>query len=195
MTIGPGLPKIDYLHGDAQGQSGGQPRHAVQAQAGWYNNGWGTRLGANWRSGTGVNTLTDGELHFSPLATFDLRLFANLGEQFELVAKHPFLRGSSVRFEVTNVFDSKPKVHDAGGNTPLNFQPDLLDPLGRTIMISFRKLFLPASYYRREFRRSEDRLAPPPSGPRPDGSPPEGSLPGRPPGAMEGTPPPPPPQP
>ena len=195
VIIGPGLPKIDYLHGDAQGQSGGQPRHVVQAQAGWYNNGWGARLGANWRSGTDVNTLTDGQLHFSPLATFDLRLFANLGEQFELVEKHPFLRGSSVRFEVTNLFDSKPKVRDAAGNTPLNFQSDLLDPLGRTIMISFRKLFLPASYYRREFRRAEDRLAPPPSGPPPEGPPPEGPPPGPPPGGMEGAPPPPPPQP
>jgi hypothetical protein len=180
VTIGPGLPKIDYLHGDPQGQTGGQPRHVVQAQAGYYNNGWGARLGANWRSATDVNTLTDGELHFSPLATFDLRVFANLGEQFGLVEKHPWLRGSSVRFEVSNLFDSKPRVRDSGGNTPVNFQPDLLDPLGRTVMISFRKQFLPASFYRREFRRAEERLAPPPpSGaePSPSGPPPEGSAP------------------
>jgi hypothetical protein len=183
VVIGPGLPKIDYLHGDAQGQSGGQPRHVVEGQAGWYNNGWGARLGANWRSATDVNTLTHGELHFSPMATFDLRLFANLGEQFELVEKHPFLRGSSVRFEITNLFDNKPKVRDSAGNTPLNFQSDLLDPLGRTIMISFRKLFLPASVYRRQFRRAEDRLAPP--APSAAESPP-------PPGGMEGAPPPPP---
>ena len=173
VTIRPGVPKIDYLHGDAQGQGGGQPRHVVQAQAGWYNNGWGARLSANWRSGTDVDRLTDGELRFSPLATFDLRLFANLGDQFELVEKHPWLRGSSVRFEVTNLFDTKPKVRDAAGNTPINFQPDLLDPLGRTIMISFRKQFLPASFYRREFRRAGDRVgsqAPP--GPPPEGPPP-----------------------
>ncbi len=188
VTIGRGVPKIDYLHGDPQGQAGGQPRHVVQAQAGWYNNGWGARLGANWRSATDVNTLTDGDLHFSPLATFDLRLFANLGDQFELVDRHPWLRGSSVRLEVTNLFDAKPKVRDAAGNTPVNFQPDLLDPLGRTIMISFRKLFLPPSFYRREFRRAEDRLAPPPPGPPPEGPPPEGPPP-------EVGPPPPPPRP
>ena len=162
VTIGEGLPKIDYLHGDAKSQTGGQPRHVVQAQAGWYNNGWGARLGADWRSGTNVDTLTGDDLHFSPLATFDLRLFANLGEQFELVEKHPWLRGSSVRFEVTNLLNSRPKVRDAAGNVPLNYQPDVLDPLGRTLRISLRKLFLPASVYRRGFRRAEDRLAAPP---------------------------------
>jgi hypothetical protein len=36
---------------------------------------------------------------------------------------------------------------------PFSYQPDLLDPLGRTIMISFRKLFLPSpSWFRRQFQ-------------------------------------------
>ena len=45
---------------------------------------------------------------------------------------------------VNNLFDTKPRVRDAAGNVPLSYQPDLLDPLGRTIMVSFRKLFLPS---------------------------------------------------
>ena len=52
VTIAPGLPELDYLHGDAAGQTGGTPRHTVQAQAGYFNNGLGARIGANWRSGT-----------------------------------------------------------------------------------------------------------------------------------------------
>jgi hypothetical protein len=144
VLIAPGLPELDYRHGDAAGSSGGTPLHQVQAQAGWSNNGLGTRIGANWRSGTRVDTLTGDNLHFSPLATFDLRLFANPGDIPEVAVKHPWLRGTQVRFEVNNVFNSRPKVHDAAGNVPLNYQPDLLDPLGRTIMISFRKLFLPS---------------------------------------------------
>ena len=97
---------LDYLHGAAIGETGGEPRHEVQAQAGWFNNGIGARLGANWRSATHVDTLTDDTLHFSPLATFDLRLFANFGDLPHLVVKHPWLRGSSMRFEVENIFDS-----------------------------------------------------------------------------------------
>ncbi len=148
VTIRDGL-KLDYLHGDAKGQSGGQPRHEIEGRAGYFNNGLGAFLSANWRSATDVTTATGDDLHFSPLATFDLRLFANVGQRFDLVAKHPWLRGSSLRFEVSNIFNSRPKVHDALGNVPLGYQPDLLDPLGRTISITIRKLFLPPpSFFR-----------------------------------------------
>ena len=157
VQIAPGL-NLDYLHGDAAGSSGGTPRHLVQAQGGWFNNGLGARIGANWRSGTNVNTLTGDDLHFSPLATFDLRLFANPGDIPEVTLKHPWLRGTQVRFEVSNIFNSRPKVHDAAGKVPLSYQPDLLDPLGRTIMISLRKLFLPPpSFFRQQFQRERQQ--------------------------------------
>lgn len=143
VTIRPRIAELDYLNGDALGSSGGRPRHEVEAQAGWANNGLGARLAANWRSGTEVDSASAGRLKFSPLSTFDLRLFANLGERFELVSKHPWLRGTQVRLEVANIFDSKPKVRDAAGAVPINYQADLLNPLGRTIGISIRKLFSP----------------------------------------------------
>ena len=155
VTIRPGLPELDYLHGDALGSRGGRPRHELEAQAGYFNNGLGARLSADWQSGSRVDSVTGEDLHFSPLATFDLRLFANLGERFDLVSKHPWLRGSSVRLEVNNFFDAKPRVRNTAGIAPDNYQPDLLDPLGRTIMISFRKLFLPPrSFFRRQDRPS-----------------------------------------
>jgi outer membrane receptor protein involved in Fe transport len=158
VRIGSGQPEIDYLNGDAAGSGGGTPRHQVEAQAGWANNGLGARLGANWRSGTTVDTLTGDDLHFSPLATFDLRLFANPGDIPEVAVKHPWLRATQFRLEVNNLFNSRPKVHDAAGNVPLSYQPDLLDPLGRTIMISFRKLFLPSfATMRRDFQRERDQ--------------------------------------
>jgi hypothetical protein len=158
VRIGPGQPEIDYLNGDAAGSGGGTPRHQVEAQAGWANNGLGARLGANWRSGTTVDTLTGDDLHFSPLATFNLRLFANPGDIPEVSLKHPWLRATQFRLEVNNLFNSRPKVHDAAGNVPLSYKPDLLDPLGRTIMISFRKLFLPSfATMRRDFQRERDQ--------------------------------------
>ena len=153
VQVAPGFPVVDYLHGDAAGQSGGTPRHNVQAQAGYFNNGIGARFVANWRSGTTVDTLTGDNLRFSPLATFDLRLFANPGDIPEVAVKHPWLRGTQVQLRVNNIFNSRPAVHDATGQVPLNYQPGLLDPLGRTIMISFRKLFLPdPSWFRRQFQ-------------------------------------------
>jgi len=157
VTIAPGIAPLDYLHGDAAGSTGGTPRHNVQAQAGYFNNGLGARVTANWRSATNVDTLTGDNLHFSPLGTFDLRLFVNPGDIPEVAVKHQWLRGTQIQLQATNIFDSKPKVHDAFGNVPLNYQADLLDPLGRTVMISFRKLFLPSPSWFRQQREQEQQ--------------------------------------
>jgi len=157
VQIRPGL-NLDYLHGDAIGQNGGQPRHDVQARANYFNNGLGAMLTANWRSGTEVDTATGDNLHFSPYSTFDLRLFDNLGQQPDTVLKYPWLRGASVRLEVDNIFDSKPNVRNAMGLVPNSYQPNLLEPLGRTISITFRKLFLPSpSWFRQQFQRDRQQ--------------------------------------
>jgi hypothetical protein len=161
VRIAAGGPELDYLHGDAAGSFGGTPRHNVQAQAGWSNNGLGARLGANWRSGTTVTTLTSDDLHFSPVGTLDLRLFANPGDIPEVAVEHPWLRGTQFRLEVNNLFNSRPQVRDAAGNVPLNYQPGLLDPIGRTVMVSFRKVFLPSpAAIRRLFQQDRQQAAP-----------------------------------
>ena len=158
VEIGPGVPEIDYLHGDAASQNGGTPKHLVEAQAGYFNNGIGARMSANWRSPTRVNELSGDDLRFSSLATFNLRFFANPGDIPEIVVKHPWLRGSQVQFRVDNILNSRPQVRDAAGRVPTSYQPDLLDPLGRTVMISFRKLFLPnPSWFRRQFQQQQSR--------------------------------------
>lgn len=143
IQIQDGLPALDLLNGDAIGSSGGQPRHELEAQAGITKNGLGARLSANWRSATSVNGGTAGaptDLHFSSLGTVNLRLFADLGVRRDLVAAHPFLRGTRLTFSVTNLADSRMEVRDRNGVTPITYQPDYLDPLGRSIQFSVRKL-------------------------------------------------------
>ncbi len=44
----------------------------------------------------------------------------------------------------TNIFNQRQMVRDAFGDTPVRYQPAYLDPLGRAIHISIRKLFTPA---------------------------------------------------
>ncbi|MCY7398374.1 MAG: TonB-dependent receptor, partial [Sphingomonas bacterium] len=147
LTIARGLNALDYLGGEALNSNGGRPRHVVEVESGYYNNGLGARLTADWRSGTRVDSGVGEDLRFSNYATFDLRLFANLGERFDLVSKNPFFLGSSVRFEVKNIFNSRPKVRGGDGDIPFAYQPDRLEPIGRTVGISFRKLFLPARLF------------------------------------------------
>ena len=151
MQIGPEVPTLDYLDGEPF-EGGTRPRHRLEVEAGWYNNGLGARLSADWQSGGRVRQGEADDLKFSPLATFDLRLFANLGERFELVTKYPWLRGTQVRFSVDNLFNAHQRVRDEAGQVPVNYQPDLLDPLGRAISVSIRKAFLPP---RGSFRREQ----------------------------------------
>jgi hypothetical protein len=138
-----GGPTLDLLDGGTQGSGGGQPRHQVEVQLGATNNGIGVRLNGAWQSPTTVNGgvgSATGDLHFSSLATANFRLFADLGANPALL-KHKWARGMRVTLSVNNIFDTRQHVHDANGDTPLSYQPAYLDPLGRTIKISIRKLF------------------------------------------------------
>jgi outer membrane receptor protein involved in Fe transport len=51
------------------------------------------------------------------------------------------MRGFRVTVGVDNLFDRRLRVTDPTGATPISFQPDLLDPLGRAIRLSIRKQF------------------------------------------------------
>lgn len=138
-----GGPTLDLLDGGTQGSGGGQPRHQVEVQLGATNNGIGVRLNGEWQSPTTVNGgvgSPTGDLRFSSLATANFRLFADLGANPALL-KHRWARGMRVTLSVNNIFNTRQHVHDANGDTPLNYQPAYLDPLGRTIKISIRKLF------------------------------------------------------
>jgi hypothetical protein len=146
ILIRPGVPILDLLHGSAVGGSGGQAQHEIQFTGGFFKDGMGGWVTANWQSGTSVRGGpipgggTASDLHFSSLATVGLRLFADLGAQ-PLARKHPFFRGARVSIGVDNLFDTRLSVRDQNGVTPLSYQPAYLDPLGRVVRISFRKLF------------------------------------------------------
>ena len=152
VKIADGIPRLDYLNGEPVSSLGGRPRHEVQFETGYYNNGYGARLQGNWRSATTVDS-SAGDLKFSPYFDLDLRLFANLGENFDLVAAHPFFRGASVRFDVENILNSRPQVRDSSGGVPISYQADLLEPVGRTFGITFRKLFVPRRFFQQQRRQ------------------------------------------
>jgi len=80
-------------------------------------------------------------LDFGGLATFNLRLFADLGQRLDFVKTHRWARGMRVVVSVDNILDTKQRVTDQTGVTPVAYQPDYRDPLGRSVRISIRKLF------------------------------------------------------
>jgi hypothetical protein len=58
-----------------------------------------------------------------------------------VLLKMPWLRGSRISLRVDNLFNDRINVRDRTGAEPLGFQRDQLDPLGRTVTLSVRKLF------------------------------------------------------
>lgn len=143
ILIRDGLPELDLLDGSATGSRGGSPRHQVELRGGVVRDGIGLRVNADWQSATRVSGGATGgqELRFDDFATVNLRLFASLGPQFKFVRDNRWLAGTRVVLAVDNIFDNRLKVTDATGATPISYQPALLDPVGRTVRISIRKLF------------------------------------------------------
>jgi hypothetical protein len=147
VRIAPGLPALDLLDGDTLFDTDGSPRHELELQAGASRDGYGGRMVVKWRDGSsidgGMSSSGPVDLTFEPLLTVDLRLFVDLSLQ-PIALRNEFVRGARVSLAVENLFDQHPRVRSADGTVPLNYQPALLDPQGRTLRLSFRKLFFPS---------------------------------------------------
>lgn len=142
LLIDQSLPALDFLNGSALNNSAGRPEHEIQLRANYYKNGIGARVNANWQSATSITGgATDdlGNLSFSDVGTVDLRLFVNLGERPGLLRKYPWVKDLRVRLTIDNIFNARQDVRDATGAVPFNFQPDVIDPVGRVIGINIRK--------------------------------------------------------
>ena len=139
VLIAPGVPLLDLLDGDSN-----QPRHTANMRVGTFYNGFGMFLngrytGSSTISGTGQVGSTD--LNFGDYVTFDIRAFADLDQRTKLVEAVPLLKGTRIAFSVDNIFDARQKVTDSNGVVPISYQPFLIDPVGRSFEIEFRKLF------------------------------------------------------
>ncbi len=142
VLIRDGVPELDYLNGSAYSGRGGRPRHELELSAGIFKSGFGGFVQANWNSGTTVNGVgAASDLRFSSFSTINLNLFADLSQRPNLIAKHPWLKGTRLFIGVQNLFDTHLNVRDETGAVPLSYQPDYLDPLGRSIRFGIRRLF------------------------------------------------------
>ncbi|MBW0150799.1 MAG: TonB-dependent receptor [Phenylobacterium sp.] len=140
VQIAPGLPKLDLLDGAALGSGGGSPLHQLELQTNYSKSGLGVAMNANWQSATTISGSTpEGDLEFSDLATVNLRLFADPGRQ-RWARDYPWLRGARATLSIDNIFDARQEVRTSDGVTPITYQPDLLDPVGRTVRLTVRKL-------------------------------------------------------
>ncbi len=139
ILIAPGLQPLDQLDGQATGAFG-QPRQSSRIEAGIFGKGMGLRLSGIYTGTTRLDGLPGGtDILFDDIVTFNLRLFANMGE---ITGKNEgFLKDFRVSLVADNVFDAQRKVRDSNGGTPINYQPFVIDPLGLYVGLDLRKLF------------------------------------------------------
>lgn len=141
MIIRAGLPSVDLLDGGAIGLGGGRPRHTLDGSLALASGGTGIRLSGIWR---GSNKLRVGtatapnQLTFKSYATFDLKLFADLGA---LMPGNVLTKGARLSVSAENLTNRRQQVVDSGGLVPSSFQPAYRDPLGRTLTVELRKAF------------------------------------------------------
>jgi hypothetical protein len=144
VTIAQGGPVLDLLEGDALAD-GGVSRHKIELEGGLFLGGIGARVSADYLSGTtvrGSGLPGSSDLRFGSLATFNLRLFADLEQQGWLTGGTPgFWKGARLSLKVNNLFDAHQRVTDDNGVVPLRYQPGLIDPVGRYVELEFRKMF------------------------------------------------------
>jgi len=143
VRIGANGPVLDLLDGDATGSSP-LARHGLELEGGGFYRGFGLRASANYTGGAHIdgNAATGtSRLDFAPIATVNLRLFADLGRMPSLVKSVSFFDHSRLSLRVDNLFDAQQRVTDVNGVVPLSYQPGFEDPKGRFFQVEFRKQF------------------------------------------------------
>lgn len=140
VVIAPGAPVFDFLDGAASGALGGTPGHVVEASLYRWNNGLGFIAAARYQRGTKVKD-PSGDLAFSDLFFSIVRVTYEFNYNDAALRALPFLEETRVSIGLDNVFDEKIQVEDQSGRTPINFQEDLLNPLGRTFRFELRRRF------------------------------------------------------
>lgn len=138
IELRPGAPTLDLLGGDTL--SGG----TTQRLAGYgygglsYLGNGGTfdfycTGGATIRGSVAASTL-----RFAPLCKINVTGSLSI---HHLLPRQDWARHLGFKLEVANITAARQRVRDATGIVPYRYQPDLLDAVGRSVVLSLRKLF------------------------------------------------------
>lgn len=147
ISVGEGGPVLDLLDGASVDGRGGRPRHEIEFQATAFKRGLGARLQVSWQSATAVRAQSagvagsSGDLTFASHASVNINLFANLADHFGGEEAPDWLKRTRLALGINNLLNSRPQVRDEAGSIPFIYQPAYLDPLGRVLSFSLRKVF------------------------------------------------------
>ena len=138
LQLRPGAPELDLLLGDTI-RGWGMPRVYGYAYGGINHLGNGLTFSGWYQAPNrlrGANSAAN--LRFSSILKLNLGGYVGLGR---LLKHEKWARKLRLSLDISNVTDARQSVRDGNGALPSRFQPDLLDPVGRTVTLSLRKLF------------------------------------------------------
>ena len=139
LWLGPGTVPLDLLNGDNITASGGRSRWDVQADLGLFRDGLGVYLQSIWHSGSRArNPMPAADLSFAPLGTTNLTVFTDLER---LLPNEGWAKKLMIDVMVYNISNTRPRVRDRLGATPVAYQTAYLDPLGRAVTLRMFKRF------------------------------------------------------
>ena len=135
IEVRPGLPVIDQL------ESGRNARDEVNGFMRVFKDGNGAGMAFNWRGESRIDGGVGGtDLTFKPFATVGFDVSTDLSARESLMKAAPWLKGTRLELRFSNLFDERQEVESSAGPTPLNYQRDFLDPNGRSVTFTVRKV-------------------------------------------------------
>lgn len=139
-TLRRGLEPLDLLNGASTSRRG-QPKRELSFRLNAFKQGVGVNLNGNWRGGSVIDAgpTNGGALRFDDQTTINLSAFYEVPREVKAGKASKWLAGTRVTLAADNLLYSRPIVKDAKGVTPQAYQADYLDPLGRTVRLTFRK--------------------------------------------------------
>lgn len=142
VVVSRGVEPVDLLSRDAFGFSSGErPIHLVDVGTEYAARGMGVQLSGQYKGQSFIN-LTGGTtpniLRFSPLSITNFRTFVD-GQH--LIPAATWLKGTRLSLQVANITNTRQKVRDQSGFTPLFYQAAYRDPTGRLVQFEIRKVF------------------------------------------------------
>jgi hypothetical protein len=133
-----GTPELDLLRGDTV-TGGGNWRASAYAYGGINYLGNGMTFDAWYGGGNRVRSDNPAsDLRFSPIFRLNMAGYISV---HHFLSHEEWTRHLQLRIDVSNVTDSHQRVRDGTGRVPNRFQPDYLEPIGRTVKVTLRKLF------------------------------------------------------
>ncbi|MBO9712314.1 hypothetical protein [Sphingomonas sp.] len=137
LQLRPGTPELDLLGGDTIA-GWNQSRISGYAYGGINYLGHGLTFSAWYQTPNRIRSPNPAsDLRFSSVLKLNLGGYLNLHR----VLKGDWSKKMQLRLDIADLTDSHQRIRDGTGKIPARFQPDYLNPLGRTVTVTLRKSF------------------------------------------------------